>query len=579
MKITAIRLMRMRLPLDPPFYAAWDPLPRRHFDATLAGWRPTRASPGTARATPWTASSRSSRLFTGRDPLQHRQPRRRLERSASTPAGTGRSRPRCGTSLGQVTGQPVSVLFGGPAHGPARLRLVRRGRGPAARAQAAVAAKAAGFRAMKIRISRTDWVSSLEAVRATRAAVGEDVAIMADLNQWWRMPGDLSPALDETQVRRIAAELAELGVFWLEEPLPARPAACARCAADRSGRRAARWPRPRLSCSTRSRPARSTCSSPTWCSPSACCAPAPSPSWPCCGNRWFTPHTWTNGLGLLANLHVAAGVGGGPYLEFPYDPPGWTPERRDFFLTEPVRIDAEGCLAVPDTPGLGASIDHAAVARYRDIAPSAPRHITPSTGTPVWMTADVRALYHRADRARDHSRRRPPTSAAARRQASRDPRAHRRDAAVVVTDAALAATPVIATVTGVLAEAAVPAGVLAACTPTRPPTTWPPAPGGGRRRASALRGRRRARPPRSPPPWGPLRPSAPAAPAAAPGRAGGGGRRVGDRRGQGDRHRRGQPAARPGPGLPRRLRRARPADRGGADHGGDGRGDQRRSAW
>src|SRR5262249_56522158 len=26
-------------------------------------------------------------------------------------------------------------------------------------------------------------------------------------------------------------------------------------------------------------------------------------------HRWFTPHTWTNGLGLIANLHVAAGVG------------------------------------------------------------------------------------------------------------------------------------------------------------------------------------------------------------------------------------------------------------------------------
>jgi Aromatic amino acid lyase len=34
-KITAIRLDRMRLPFDPPFYAAWDPVPRRHFDATL----------------------------------------------------------------------------------------------------------------------------------------------------------------------------------------------------------------------------------------------------------------------------------------------------------------------------------------------------------------------------------------------------------------------------------------------------------------------------------------------------------------------------------------------------------------
>jgi L-alanine-DL-glutamate epimerase-like enolase superfamily enzyme len=80
--------------------------------------------------------------------------------------------------------------------------------------------------------------------------------------------------------------------------------------------------------------------------------------------RWFTPHTWTNGLGLLANLHVAAGVGGGPWLEYPWDPPGWTPERRDFFLAEPVRPDADGCLAVPDAPGLGARIDETAVARW-----------------------------------------------------------------------------------------------------------------------------------------------------------------------------------------------------------------------
>ena len=35
MKITAIRLDRMWLPLDPPLRAAWDPVPRRAFDATL----------------------------------------------------------------------------------------------------------------------------------------------------------------------------------------------------------------------------------------------------------------------------------------------------------------------------------------------------------------------------------------------------------------------------------------------------------------------------------------------------------------------------------------------------------------
>jgi L-alanine-DL-glutamate epimerase-like enolase superfamily enzyme len=57
-------------------------------------------------------------------------------------------------------------------------------------------------------------------------------------------------------------------------------------------------------------------------------------------------------------------VGGGPFLEFPYDPPGWTPERRDFMLGEPVRPDADGFLRVPATPGLGIVLDEVAMRRY-----------------------------------------------------------------------------------------------------------------------------------------------------------------------------------------------------------------------
>jgi L-alanine-DL-glutamate epimerase-like enolase superfamily enzyme len=44
LKIGAIRLDRMRLPLDSPFYAAWDPVPRRHFDAD--GYLTVPAAPG-----------------------------------------------------------------------------------------------------------------------------------------------------------------------------------------------------------------------------------------------------------------------------------------------------------------------------------------------------------------------------------------------------------------------------------------------------------------------------------------------------------------------------------------------------
>jgi D-galactarolactone cycloisomerase len=81
-------------------------------------------------------------------------------------------------------------------------------------------------------------------------------------------------------------------------------------------------------------------------------------------NRWFTPHTWTNGIGVLANLHVCCGVGGGPFLEFPYDPPGWTPDRRDFMLAEPIEADADGFVHVPDAPGLGITLDEDRISHY-----------------------------------------------------------------------------------------------------------------------------------------------------------------------------------------------------------------------
>jgi D-galactarolactone cycloisomerase len=68
--------------------------------------------------------------------------------------------------------------------------------------------------------------------------------------------------------------------------------------------------------------------------------------------HWFTPHTWTNGIGLLANLHVVLAAGGGPYVEYPYDPPYWTAERRDFVLSEPIRA-RNGCVTLPSRPGLG----------------------------------------------------------------------------------------------------------------------------------------------------------------------------------------------------------------------------------
>lgn len=366
MKITAIRLDRMRLPLDPPFLAAWDPVPRRHFDATLVRVETDEGISGYGSGDTMDGFSGYADLFLGRDPRQISTHARVIE---TINFHGGRYWPLEAAFwdiIGKAAGQPVSALFGGALDRLPAYASFGEARSPAERAEAAVAAREAGFRAAKIRISQADVAAGLAAVRATRDAVGSDFAIMVDLNQWWRMPGDVSLPLDLAAVRRLAGELRDLDVLWLEEPLPAADLAGMRTLREETGIRVAGGEMARTPAELLDALAAGALDvlQPDVVLSVGMLRTRTVAELALLRNRWFTPHTWTNGLGLLANLHVAAGVGGGPYLEFPYDPPGWTVQRRDFFLAGPVLIDPDGYVPVPAAPGLGAEIDESAVARW-----------------------------------------------------------------------------------------------------------------------------------------------------------------------------------------------------------------------
>jgi L-alanine-DL-glutamate epimerase-like enolase superfamily enzyme len=82
------------------------------------------------------------------------------------------------------------------------------------------------------------------------------------------------------------------------------------------------------------------------------------------GRSW-APHTWSNGYGLLANLHAALAFSTCPYLEVPYDPPAWSAERRDWLLPVTLEIDADGSIAPPVGSGLGVVPDFDALECYR----------------------------------------------------------------------------------------------------------------------------------------------------------------------------------------------------------------------
>ncbi len=369
MKITAIRLDRIVEPLDPPFEAAWDPVPRRNFAATIVRVETDEGVVGVGSGDTMDGFEAFEHLFLGQDPLAIGRHVRALETIDFHASRYWPLEAALWDIAGKVAGLPVATLLGGSAAAIPAYASCGRSLAPAARAESAVRLREEGFRALKLRVDpRTPETleAGLAAVAATRHAVEDTMAIMVDLNQGWRMAGDTSPRLDVVAARRIADALAELDVMWVEEPLPGDD--LRGLAALRQGSRV-RVAGGEMARTVHDLLASLDADAFDVYQPDAVLAAGISrvrmvAELALARGRWFTPHTWTNGIGLLANLHVAAGVGGGPFLEFPYDPPAWTPERRDPMLTEPIKPDADGLLHVPDRPGLGIELDEMAIRRW-----------------------------------------------------------------------------------------------------------------------------------------------------------------------------------------------------------------------
>ena len=119
--------------------------------------------------------------------------------------------------IGKAKGMPISELLGGRVRD--RIRLYGSAgmyMTPEKYAEEALAIAQLGFRAYKMR-SGIGPEQDLETVRLMREAVGPDFDLMVDAHTWWRM-GDRN-YLGST-IEKLAEELSEHNIAWLEEPLP-----------------------------------------------------------------------------------------------------------------------------------------------------------------------------------------------------------------------------------------------------------------------------------------------------------------------------------------------------------------------
>lgn len=360
MKITAIRRSRHRLPLDPAFPPAWDSRPRHYFDVELIRVETDEGLTGFGSGDAMPGFDGHEELFVGHDP-------RALDRHFRVIENLSFHYGRCWPLdlalwdlAGKIAGQPVWRMLGGASGG--RLRCYASTgtlRPPEATAEAVQAIREAGFPAVKLRFHRPHWREDIAVVEAVRASLGDSIEIMVDCNQAWRMPWDTTDPWSYKDALGCARALESLGVFWMEEPLHRadyRGMAKLRYAVDIriAGAEMARELHDLAELLEHGsldvlQPDAAVCGGITGLSRVFRAARARGVE--------IAPHTWGNGIGLLANAQLAAGIGGCPFLEFPYDPPSWTPERRDFVLASPVGLDRNGCLDLGEAPGLGITLD------------------------------------------------------------------------------------------------------------------------------------------------------------------------------------------------------------------------------
>ena len=76
-------------------------------------------------------------------------------------------------------------------------------------------------------------------------------------------------------------------------------------------------------------------------------------------NVEMVSHGWNTAIGLAADLQLAAAMPVARYVEY------LTPcVYIEDLTTEPFVLDSDGCLEIPDRPGLGIEIDREKLAKY-----------------------------------------------------------------------------------------------------------------------------------------------------------------------------------------------------------------------
>jgi L-alanine-DL-glutamate epimerase-like enolase superfamily enzyme len=269
--------------------------------------------------------------------------------------------------MAKLAGQPLYKLLGGSRDSIPRYcsfgeSLLIKDVG--ARKEAVDARIADGFRAFKLRSRSADYRDDIRLMEAIRDHVGDEIGLMIDCNQGWNL-SPLGAEWSYQEAYQFCRAAESLGFRWVEEPrdrfdLEGLTRLCADVKITIAGGELNQGLHEfKLlidhDCLDKLQPDVTLAGGIAMARKVATLCEA--------RGKGFSPHTWTNGIGLLLNLHLACGVPNCDILEYPFEEPGWVPEARDAMLLDPPR-PRDGVIQVPSGPGIGVELDRDAMEKY-----------------------------------------------------------------------------------------------------------------------------------------------------------------------------------------------------------------------
>ena len=374
-KITCVELFHVRIPLDTAFYPSWIPgFPQteNRFDliriSTESGVQGYSAGPAISTERSGLGNLIAPYLI-GQDASNIELMQQRLREISYLGLRSNWIEPAFWDIKGKEANKPVYELLGGKHQNIKLYASTGEVKEPEARLEEVQARFEEGFHSIKLRVHDFDVQKDIAQVKAITDVYGDKMDIGVDVNQAWRVTiVNNAPTWDLKRAKYFADACADMGVSWIEEPLPmdayedqATLRAYSKVPITGGELHSSGYPELKMmiekGCYDIFQPDAIM---------SGGISQALATAKLCKQHGLkFTPHTWTNGIGFAVNLQVmlASGFADSMHMEYPINPPSWTIKKRDALLTQPFMHD-RGILTPTNKPGLGFEIDAQALKRY-----------------------------------------------------------------------------------------------------------------------------------------------------------------------------------------------------------------------